>query len=167
MPCWRQRRFIVQLVSLAPFTVLLYEYLITFDREVQYAWDRKLTWATSVFFLNRYLSIFEALAALVSVPSPGDYFVCVVISRIVDTTTAMQYVVWAVFAGLRVYAISEGSKTIASLVVFLALIPPTTINIISAAFTVYFVEAEEPLPVPICFKGGSLTDRDALSRKDI
>lgn len=44
--------------------VLVLEYAITFDREVRFAWGRKLSWARSIFLLNRYLSLLEYLFVL-------------------------------------------------------------------------------------------------------
>lgn len=44
--------------------VIVFEFLITFDREVHFAWGRKLSWARSIFLLNRYLSILEYLFTL-------------------------------------------------------------------------------------------------------
>ena len=49
--------------------------MITFDREVNYAWGRKMTWAKGLFFLNRYLSLFQVLTGLVSVFLPASEFV--------------------------------------------------------------------------------------------
>ncbi|KAI0709319.1 hypothetical protein C8Q76DRAFT_859419 [Earliella scabrosa] len=67
----------VQLAFVSAFVLLLYEYMITFDREVNYAWGRKMTWAKGLFFLNRYLSLFQVLTGLVSVFLPASEFVCV------------------------------------------------------------------------------------------
>ena len=39
--------------------MLVFEYLVTFDREVHFAWGRKPSWARIIFLLNRYLSIIE------------------------------------------------------------------------------------------------------------
>ena len=49
--------------------------MITFDREVNYAWGRKMTWAKGLFFLNRYLSLFHVLTGFVSVFLPASEFV--------------------------------------------------------------------------------------------
>ncbi len=38
--------------------------MITLDREVSYAWGRKLTFPRAVFFLNRYIIILQSLAYL-------------------------------------------------------------------------------------------------------
>lgn len=35
--------------------LLVYEYMVTFDREVATYWRRQYNWASVIFFLNRYL----------------------------------------------------------------------------------------------------------------
>ena len=43
---------------------ILYEYLITFDLEVQLFWKRQLTGAGILFLLNRYLLLTNVLFAI-------------------------------------------------------------------------------------------------------
>ncbi|KAH9901008.1 hypothetical protein C8Q73DRAFT_786418 [Cubamyces lactineus] len=44
-------------VDLAAFVFILFEYLITFDNEVECVWRRKLTWARLILLLNRYIAL--------------------------------------------------------------------------------------------------------------
>lgn len=44
--------------------LLCHEYLLTFDREVEFFWRRKLTVASLVFYINRYGALFGAFLAL-------------------------------------------------------------------------------------------------------
>ena len=54
--------------------VLLFEYLITLDREVHFAWGHQLSWARTLFLLNRYLSILEYLFVLGPIlPTTNDF----------------------------------------------------------------------------------------------
>ena len=51
---------------------MLYEYIITFDREVNYAWSRSLTWARAVFYVNRYLGlVLSSLGLFISILPPS------------------------------------------------------------------------------------------------
>ena len=59
----------------AELAVLLYEYLITFDREVSYAWGRRLTLARAPFFLNRYTALLQYSVQVLSTLLPQTFFV--------------------------------------------------------------------------------------------
>ncbi|KAI0721020.1 hypothetical protein C8T65DRAFT_556597, partial [Cerioporus squamosus] len=99
--------------DLAVFAVLLFEYLTTFDREVQFAWGRKSSWARTIFLLNRYLSIVEYLVVLGPLLPTVNYF-------------RMTHSLPVAFAGLRVYAISARSRVVTMIVVLLAVVPAVT-----------------------------------------
>ncbi|KAI0260293.1 hypothetical protein BC834DRAFT_973552 [Gloeopeniophorella convolvens] len=47
------------ILTLFPVAILYYDYLLTISREIRFVWPpvNKLGWVTSVYFLNRYLSI--------------------------------------------------------------------------------------------------------------
>ncbi|RDX56695.1 hypothetical protein OH76DRAFT_1337098, partial [Lentinus brumalis] len=127
--------------------VLFYEYMITFDREVHYAWGRRLTWARAMFFLNRYLSLLQYFATFASTILPPSYFVSVHMLRcgLQQACIIILFAVWAVFSGLRVYAISGNRKLLAYTVVFFALIPVATCIVL----------ADVPFVVPFCIQDGS------------
>jgi len=38
--------------------ILLYDYCLTFDTEVERCWGARLNWALALFYLNRYLVLF-------------------------------------------------------------------------------------------------------------
>ena len=42
--------------------LLLYEYLVTFDQEVELFWKRSFTGASALFFLNRYFTIIDSFS---------------------------------------------------------------------------------------------------------
>ncbi|KAI0721019.1 hypothetical protein C8T65DRAFT_735511 [Cerioporus squamosus] len=136
---------VTQYVFASTFALLFYEYMITFDLEVQYAWGRRLTWARAMFFLNRYLSLLQYFATFASTILPPSYFAphsrlsadAALQLRIPATSSASMHNNplplrhlgrWnlAVFSGLHVYAISGNRKLLVYLVVFLALIPVAT-----------------------------------------
>ncbi|KAJ7751542.1 hypothetical protein DFH07DRAFT_826351 [Mycena maculata] len=48
-------------VSITSFTILFYEYLLTLDQEILTYWGTGLTWATVLFYLNRYMSLVGSL----------------------------------------------------------------------------------------------------------
>ncbi|TFK92132.1 hypothetical protein K466DRAFT_573300 [Polyporus arcularius HHB13444] len=119
--------------------------MITFDREVHYAWGRRLTWARAMFFLNRYLSLLQYFATFASTILPPSYFqACIII----------LFAVWAVFSGLRVYAISGNRKLLAYIVVFFALIPVATCIALDTLVRLE-VLADVPFVMPFCIQDGS------------
>ncbi|KAI0752175.1 hypothetical protein C8Q74DRAFT_1222530 [Fomes fomentarius] len=53
-----------EVIDLAAFTILCYEYLLTLHMEIEQFWQRQFSWASVLFFLNRYSSIFFHLPLL-------------------------------------------------------------------------------------------------------
>ncbi|RPD66214.1 hypothetical protein L227DRAFT_570117 [Lentinus tigrinus ALCF2SS1-6] len=116
--------------DLAVFVVLVFEFLITFDREVHFAWGRKLSWARTIFLMNRYLSILEYLVVLGPLLPTLNYFAFQVV----------LYVVWAGFAGWRVYAISGRNSILTTIVVLLAVVPAVTNAYVTTCTTIALSE---------------------------
>ena len=58
-----------------PTAILFFEYCITLDREVRYAWCRQLTWPRAIFFLNRYISLLHSVFGMASAFLPVSFFV--------------------------------------------------------------------------------------------
>ncbi|KAI0749806.1 hypothetical protein C8Q80DRAFT_1313522 [Daedaleopsis nitida] len=124
-----------QYTIVTAFALLLFEYLTTFDREAHYAWGRKLTWARTMFFLNRYLSLFQYFVGVGSAFLPPTFYRQVfdeAQNRVIQGCTAMLYVVWAVFSGLRLYAITEHARALAILVALIASLGPVIASIVSS-----------------------------------
>ncbi|KAI0705581.1 hypothetical protein C8Q76DRAFT_172851 [Earliella scabrosa] len=89
------------LAFVSAFAVVLYEYIITFDREVNYAWSRSLTWARAVFYVNS----------------------CTILPRALRIAAVVSFLVYAVFSGLRIYAISGQNRLVAGVVTVLSIVP--------------------------------------------
>ncbi|KAI0722688.1 hypothetical protein C8Q76DRAFT_793699 [Earliella scabrosa] len=59
----------------AAATLLAYEYIITFDREVKLFWNRKVTMASILFGVNRYLALLVAMLFIpYDLPGPGTAY---------------------------------------------------------------------------------------------
>ncbi|KAH9946052.1 uncharacterized protein BXZ73DRAFT_72912 [Epithele typhae] len=128
-------------VDLSVFVLILFEYLVTFDREVRFAWGKKISWARTIFLLNRYLSIFEYLFLLGPLLPLSTVSSCNVVTRTSEVLQIILYAVWAAFAGIRIHAISARTWWITILVTGLALVPTGT-NIYAAYMTVSTVFPE-------------------------
>ncbi|KAF7335790.1 hypothetical protein MVEN_02235000 [Mycena venus] len=57
--------FICRILIIVPFTVLVYEYLLTLQREVSGFWGSRLTWASFFFYVNRYSPLVGNLPILI------------------------------------------------------------------------------------------------------
>ncbi|TBU51970.1 hypothetical protein BD310DRAFT_941250 [Dichomitus squalens] len=58
--------------TVAIIVVVIYECLITIDREVNFAWNgwsRQVSWARCVFLLNRYLTILLCVTGCIQISS--------------------------------------------------------------------------------------------------
>ncbi|KAI0807555.1 hypothetical protein C8Q74DRAFT_1363045 [Fomes fomentarius] len=160
-------------------TLLFWEYFITLEREVNYAWGRRMTLAKAVFFLNRYLNLLYTLSGFLSASLPATFFVrpsnmitrlddCILLTRLMDTITAVLYIVLAIFSGLRVDAIGRHNKLVTSLVGLLALVPLVT----NITFDVFVHPAILPagsdfnyLPFAVCIAGEQPAYLDTISNR--
>ncbi|OSX61821.1 hypothetical protein POSPLADRAFT_1144208 [Postia placenta MAD-698-R-SB12] len=106
-------------------TYYLYDCIITFDREVEVIWTRKLTGASVLYILNRYLcavnQVISILPSFVDISS--DCMVCLAIC----VTRVTIYEQSAGFSGLRVYGVSGRRwKALPVVVVILGTVPLIT-----------------------------------------
>ena len=64
---------------LASIALLLYEYIVTFDLEIDLFWKQKITMASVLFGLNRYLPLAVAMLELpFPLPSSLTYTVSLI-----------------------------------------------------------------------------------------
>lgn len=49
--------------------LLFYDYFLTFDKEIQLFWNRKLTGPSVIFYLNRYSMLVNAIAVILQYPT--------------------------------------------------------------------------------------------------
>ncbi|TFK85092.1 hypothetical protein K466DRAFT_601461 [Polyporus arcularius HHB13444] len=115
---------------------LLYEYVITVDREVNAFWFGAPTGASILFLSNRYLNVVVNVLNLIEFGHFSDevnvhaMFTCVgtlisscaSFARGLAVLTFMIYLPWAVFSGLRAYALCRG-VVLSALILLLALVP--------------------------------------------
>ncbi|KAN0094339.1 hypothetical protein V8E55_002626 [Tylopilus felleus] len=100
--------------SVAVFTALGYDYILTFSREVEYIWCQRWTWVSTTFLLTRYLglcwAVMDALIGSSFLPGP------VKVSTTVYLVGIWAFVVFLSVADLmmvlRVYAMWNRSRTI-------------------------------------------------------
>ncbi|KAL1937991.1 hypothetical protein VTO73DRAFT_12002 [Trametes versicolor] len=90
--------------------LLVWHYLLTLDKEVEFFWGRGYSGARIMFFANRYLSIIWAIYSVSpswkkTTSSEGKY--CAAKASAFLVLEFLQYAFWAAFSGLRVYALRK------------------------------------------------------------
>ncbi|OJT13584.1 hypothetical protein TRAPUB_9865 [Trametes pubescens] len=125
--------FLDDCANWAESAVVFYEYVISFDDEVRLVWRRKITGASVIFFLNRYLLVLQSVITVASywpVSNPQRvgpirrrahraHDRCRVLGWLDLLFNVFPYFVWNVFSMLRVYALSGRDWRLASLVCLL------------------------------------------------
>ncbi|KAI1791856.1 hypothetical protein LXA43DRAFT_1094197 [Ganoderma leucocontextum] len=116
---------------------LIYDYVITFHREVNLFWTHKYTGASVLFFANRYVTLvwnIMGLAQLGNISDQRCLFLlllsrallmigsCPVYFKVFSAISYTQYIIWAAFSGLRAYALSR-SRMLAIFLFLLAAVP--------------------------------------------
>ncbi|KAH9858060.1 hypothetical protein C2E23DRAFT_719228 [Lenzites betulinus] len=127
---------IIYAVSLTFVALLVYEYIITFDQEVNLFWRRKSTGATILFLTTRYMGLIsDAIMGAATCFTMSDQ-VCAMVVKIQSVLSISQYVLWAAFSGLRTLALS-GMKWPLALLVFVLSLGPLGTNLVRIFSVVY------------------------------
>ncbi|KAI0325606.1 hypothetical protein GY45DRAFT_1260568 [Cubamyces sp. BRFM 1775] len=141
--------FISNCALFAEAALIFHEYFITFDSEVRLIWRRRITGASVLFFLNRYIMIFDNVITLASYPARTDLVRLLAILALCDilgwmdvVLNLLPYFIWNAFSTMRVYAISGRDWRIAS-VVCLLMIGPIASNVYNIPF-----ETPDNMPPP-------------------
>ncbi|TFK82801.1 hypothetical protein K466DRAFT_603385 [Polyporus arcularius HHB13444] len=101
---------------------VVYEYVITFGQEVDLFWKRRWTGASLLFFLNRYLALLLILCGMLEYVPKTDSS-CAMVVRWQAGVEYTQYLPWAVFSGLRAFALGGQNWFLAGIVLLLSLVP--------------------------------------------
>ncbi|KZT67915.1 hypothetical protein DAEQUDRAFT_812451 [Daedalea quercina L-15889] len=146
--------FFQNYLSLAPIVLIVYDYFLTFDKEVRLLWSRKLHRAAAVLFiLIRFDLLGYVVAVLLGLAtcptprssqfgahqySPESLLPCVVANGLSAIGLFMlSIVLTAIVSTMRVYAVSGKNKYVTILTLFL--------GIVSAATGFYEAQAESYL----------------------
>lgn len=110
---------VARIMSIACFSLAVYEYIITLDEEIKYFWSGKWTASRILFLMNRYLSIFIMVVAITcfSIPNPSPVF-C---KRAIQTEFLLNIIAISVIQGIlvaRIWYLFQGSRRVQISVVF-------------------------------------------------
>jgi len=102
-----------RILSIALFSLTVYEYIITLDEEIKYFWSGYWTLSRVLFFVNRYLSPLIMIIAIIcySVPDPSPDF-C---RPAVQATQILNVLAVGVIQGIlaaRIWFLFRGKRTI-------------------------------------------------------
>ncbi|KAJ6631865.1 hypothetical protein B0H10DRAFT_1062 [Mycena sp. CBHHK59/15] len=107
---------IARLLITIPFTILLYDYILTFEREVTRYWGTRLTWGSFFFYLNRYYSLFGTIPIiaeyLLTTTDPERIPLCIKLQSYHQYFALLSQVLVAVMLLMRTYALYDRNKTI-------------------------------------------------------
>ncbi|TFK81238.1 hypothetical protein K466DRAFT_604664 [Polyporus arcularius HHB13444] len=95
--------------------LVVYEYMMTFGREVELFWTGRLTGAAILFFFNRYLSLVVDVYGLLE-------NICPDVARSSKALDILQYFPWAVFSALRAFALTK-HWPLATFIFLLSMVP--------------------------------------------
>ncbi|TCD68167.1 hypothetical protein EIP91_011445 [Steccherinum ochraceum] len=139
----------VNCFNVAARSLFIWDYVITFSKEVRYVWGRKPTIATVLFMVNRYVNLSVTVFQLFSQASSQraerycfiSTSICKVVVRFVQAQITVSLLVFALFFSLRIYATWGRDWRPALPILLLALVPPAT--------NLYQYSVSVPVPAPL------------------
>ncbi|KAI0769508.1 hypothetical protein BC629DRAFT_1442198 [Irpex lacteus] len=103
------------------YSLYLYESLIALSQEVDVIWRRKRSLMTWLYIFTRYSAVVDNILLLA--PTPGGLESCRAIIYMDDILQSIQFLCFALFSTMRVYALLNGKYLVAGLVLLLNLVP--------------------------------------------
>ncbi|KAI0765607.1 hypothetical protein BD413DRAFT_574050 [Trametes elegans] len=129
----RESIYLSNCCNFAVTALLVYEYLITLDREVALFWRRRVTGASVLFFTNRYLVLVVYLLLLMYLVPMSDHS-CLLLARSSTVLGYLQIIPQAAFSAMRALALSGMNWYMAGAVFLLAVVPFGT-NMVTFSFS--------------------------------
>ncbi|KAH9944974.1 uncharacterized protein BXZ73DRAFT_38142 [Epithele typhae] len=155
--------------------LIIYDYTITFGREVDLFWTKRFSGATVLFIANKYISLINHLFDLslflpirvsdrvnvrvdtcqvASTLHSLSIFSCDLHAKLFSSVDYLQYVPWAAFSGLRAFALCK--IWILSISIALLSLVPLGVN-----FSVKIYGVNDP-DAGTCVMGEDLSSADAM-----
>ncbi|PCH33306.1 hypothetical protein WOLCODRAFT_135050 [Wolfiporia cocos MD-104 SS10] len=134
--------------------LVFYEYGITLSDEIALVWGSGGWLSKWLFLLNRYSMLVSALLEILVVLPWGTIPSCVAYNVVITLFELIPLVLWAVFSGIRVYAVSSPGRRwyLVCLVVVLGLVPVATNVYYNLVETRYMIsETEQSGDTATCY----------------
>jgi len=111
-------------LNLVSFSILLYDYCLTFVAEVERCWMGEFNWATGFFYLNRYLTLFGHVPIMLeyfwSIPNPNKAKICHDLRSFHPYLAIVIQIVVASMLIMRMYALYDRSRKVLALYIVVA-----------------------------------------------
>jgi len=130
---------------IATAVLMIYDVLLTFDRELSTIWRRRCSLMTIIYIVNRYSLIVNIVPMLIWGFDGYLSTMCMVTNSISAVTTTLPIIAVAGFGAVRVHAMWEQSLWL-SIPTFVLMLTPAWTNIQATVAT--YLEAIDPLPPP-------------------
>ncbi|KAI0081380.1 hypothetical protein K474DRAFT_1337673 [Panus rudis PR-1116 ss-1] len=130
-----------------PLAFLVYDTILTFPQEARCIWRRKLTGASLLYFLIRYITLLNmGIRVFGNQPLPSNVQVCTILRYVTIVIEILTVIAIAVFECLRVWAISGKSWWLTTTVLILVIITlAIDIYADSYSFTSILIKSSGPL----------------------
>ncbi|KAI0709736.1 hypothetical protein C8Q76DRAFT_858803 [Earliella scabrosa] len=116
-----ESRYLYTIYFLAGTIIVLYDTLLTFDKEVVFIWRRKVNLVSLLYVLNRYTRIAVCLSS-VALFSPLSDKVCNFVATFQEVCVLGPYIAWAIFSAFRTYALSRRNVLLTSIVLAITIL---------------------------------------------
>ncbi|KAH9838311.1 uncharacterized protein C8Q71DRAFT_750405 [Rhodofomes roseus] len=107
--------------QLAAATMIFHEHTVTIAQEIRYVWGTRLTGATIIFLLNRYMVLILGITIVLQTVAWDTPLSCEATIMLYDVVSILLYIIIAVFSALRAFAIGGRRWSIASVILGLGL----------------------------------------------
>ncbi|KZV68341.1 hypothetical protein PENSPDRAFT_687316 [Peniophora sp. CONT] len=106
--------FLANCLIFVPLVILIYEYAVTLEREVKLYWPprHRVGWVSSVFLINRYLSLFGHIPILYSMLGHRSLPYCTFLITYHSFYEIVLQLLVAALCMMRTYALYEKSRRI-------------------------------------------------------
>ncbi|TFK84026.1 hypothetical protein K466DRAFT_589248 [Polyporus arcularius HHB13444] len=143
-------------VSTVPISLLIYDYVVTFDLEAELFWTRTFTGASLLFLSNRYIAIVLELFAMAELSFTLTDGSCNGLSKTASIMQDVRFLPWAAFAAMRGFALTKSRA--AAAVIFTLSIAPLVVNL--AQFAIGMTGIAEPIV-------GCVSSRNSTPQEDL
>ncbi|TBU43473.1 hypothetical protein BD309DRAFT_864231 [Dichomitus squalens] len=127
------------LISIAATAIIVYDYALTIDLEVQQIWKRDISGTTVLFILTRYITLLQRIFVLISLSPLHSLDACNIVSWFQAITTSILAVVMSSIAAVRVFALWNRDYRLFAAIMLAGLLPALANIYFRSASTVFLV----------------------------
>ncbi|KAJ6468259.1 hypothetical protein C8R45DRAFT_1018063 [Mycena sanguinolenta] len=117
--------FISRILIIVPYTLLVYEYLLTLHLEVGAFWRTRMTWGSFLFYVNRYSPLFGNLPILIQYYStttdPDKLPMCRALRAYHQYYALLSQVLVAIMLIMRTFALYGRNKKVLAFIILVTL----------------------------------------------